>query len=90
MLTKDSFKQVNNDINGHPRFVCHFRNVLNSFEYDSREGVSYLYEKALKKMKPFGGKKFHNKQFGGGIVFRSYNLADLCDKLNQRIGVDKG
>lgn len=32
------------------------------------------YTFALKKAKKIGGKKFHNKQYGGGIVFQSYNI----------------
>ena len=86
-ITKDSFTRVNNDTNGNPRYVIHFLSVLNDFENDSREGISYRYDKALKKMKPFGGRKFHNKQYGGGIVFGSiYNLGNLCNELNSRMG----
>ena len=28
-----------------------------------------------------GGKKFHNKQYGGGIVFQSYNINKLGNKI---------
>ena len=87
-LTENSFTRVNNDSNGNPRYVCHFLNVLNDFENDMREGITYRYEKAVKKMKPFGGRKFHNKQYGGGIAFGSvYNLNNLCQELNSRMGV---
>jgi hypothetical protein len=30
-----------------------------------------------------GGKKFHNKQYGGGIVFQCYSLPDLCKRINE-------
>jgi hypothetical protein len=86
MITIDSFTKINNDSNGNPRYVIHFLDVLNNFEKDEREGIEYRYQKALKKMKPFDGKKFHNKQYGGGIAFQTYNLNNLVKKLNDRKG----
>jgi len=62
---KVDFKRVNNDINGNPRYVCHFLN----FAQD--------YDKALSIAREMGGRKFHNKQYGGGIVFQSYNIEGL-------------
>lgn len=64
-----NFERINNDINGNPRYVIHFLNL------DS------CYEKALKKAKNLGGRKFHNKSYGGGIVFQSYNLDSLEQKI---------
>jgi hypothetical protein len=60
--TQINFKRVNNDINGNPRYVCHFLNIADN------------YEQAVKLANKIGGKKFHNKQYGGGIVFQSYNI----------------
>jgi hypothetical protein len=31
--------------------------------------------------KKLGGRKFHNKQYGGGIVFESYNTDDLKERI---------
>jgi hypothetical protein len=62
---KVDFKRVNNDTYGNPRYVCHFLN----FAQD--------YDKALLIANEMGGSKFNNKQYGGGIVFQSYNLAGL-------------
>lgn len=59
------FVRINNDINGNPRYVCHFLNFAPN------------YEDAIKLAKTLGGKKFHNKQYGGGIVFQSYNIDNL-------------
>jgi hypothetical protein len=59
---KIDFKRVNNDTNGNPRYVCHFLNIADN------------YEQAVKLANTIGGKKFHNKQYGGGIVFQSYNI----------------
>jgi len=69
MSTLIDFTRVNNDTNGNPRYVCHFFNLLSSEDKPN-------YEIALKRAKTIGGKKFHNKQYGGGIVFQSYNIKD--------------
>jgi hypothetical protein len=44
--------------------------------------ISTKYDLALARSRAQGGRKFHNKQYGGGIVFQSYNLRGLCDALN--------
>jgi hypothetical protein len=71
------FKRINNDVNGNPRYVCHFFNILSDKESNSDLSINGKYELALKKAKILGGKKFHNKQYGGGIVFSSYNINEL-------------
>jgi hypothetical protein len=42
------------------------------------------YTIALALAKTLGGRKFHNKQYGGGIVFQEYDgcLPQLCDRIN--------
>jgi len=67
------FTRVNNDVNGNPRYVCHFLNFIAGGEnlYD----VDTKYNLALSRAKKIGGRKFHNKQYGGGIVFQSYNIS---------------
>lgn len=78
-MTTINFTRVNNDTNGNPRYVCHFTNFLTNDEVDQFTGlsrVSQMYEFALKRAKAIGGRKFHNKQYGGGIVFQSYNIQD--------------
>jgi len=60
-----NFMRVNHDSNGNPRYVCHYLAIAND------------YQQALILAKTIGGKKFHNKQFGGGIVFQAYSLPEL-------------
>jgi len=72
--------RINNDNNGNPRYVVHFLQLLNE------EEKSFLpfhkeYEYSLKKAKKIGGRKFHNKQYGGGIVFQSYNTDNLKKEI---------
>lgn len=64
-----NFQRINNDVNGNPRYVIHFT-VINS-----------NYIEALILAKKIGGKKFNNKQYGGGIVFQSYSTAELLNDI---------
>lgn len=84
--------RVNNDVNGNPRYVCHFLNILSDLEHErinkqySTIAISEMYMFALNIAKTFGGKKFHNKQYGGGIIFQCYNLDDLSRQILERSG----
>ena len=79
---KIEFTRINNDTNGNPRYVCHFLNLLSDKEQNEIRAntsnvfnsVSNMYSEAIFKAKKIGGKKYHNKQYGGGIVFQSYNI----------------
>lgn len=64
-----NYQRINNDTNGNPRYVVHFLAIADD------------YEDALKIARKIGGKKFHNKQFGGGIVFQSYNIEETIKQL---------
>ena len=66
------FTRINNDVNGNPRYVCHFLNLVTDAERPQR--IQEKYNLALQRAKNMGGKKYHNKTYGGGIVFQSYNL----------------
>lgn len=96
-MSQIEFTRVNNDVNGNPRYVCHFRHFITANErgytYDDEEfsndkpilnlGVSEQYALAIKKANKIGGRKFHNKQYGGGIVFQSYSLPELKKWINE-------
>lgn len=75
--------RVKGDINGNPRYVCHFLNMLN--ESEKQMPVIEGYKIALKRAKKIGGRKFHNKQFGGGIVFQSFNTRDLINSIIETV-----
>ena len=64
--------RINNDGNGNPRYVCHFLELLKEDEQFTSLGQKY--DIAIKRANKIGGRKFHNKQYGGGIVFQSYNI----------------
>lgn len=82
MITQDDFTRINNDTNGNPRYVCHFLRLAT--KQDDGLDISQKYTEALLRSKQLGGRKFHNKQYGGGIAFGCiYNLQNLCDKINE-------
>lgn len=54
--------QTTNTFDGNPRYIIHFLDLADT------------YEEALAKAKPFGGKRYRAKHYGGGIVFSTYNL----------------
>jgi hypothetical protein len=66
-------KRINNDVNGNPRFVVHFYDLLNGNE---GEGLTILekYDLVVKKARKVGGKMYRGKDFGGCIVFQSYDI----------------
>ena len=70
------FTRVNNDFCGNPRFVTHFFSFLKEDEQTLAN-----YNLAVKRANKLGGKKYRGSDFGGGIVFKSYNL----DGLRKRI-----
>ena len=65
------FHRVNNDVNGNPRYVCHYL------------AIAPDYSAACKLANTIGGRKFHNKQFAGGVVFQSYSLDELVNAINR-------
>ena len=82
MITPNYFTRIKNDVNGNPRYVCHFLN-LDVHGYQSNIGLSDRYAIACKLANTLGGRKYHNKSYGGGIVFQCYNLHQLCDRINE-------
>ena len=77
---KIDFTRINNDVNGNPRYVCHFL-AFKPLQEPNEPYKIFEYSEALKMAKELGGRKFHNKQYGGGVVFQSYNLDSLTAKI---------
>jgi len=72
-------KRLNNDVNGNPRYVVHFYELLNEREGEGLD-VFEKYEIAVKKSRKVGGKMYRGKDFGGGIVFQSYDIKTTINK----------
>jgi len=66
------WRRIRADVNGNSRHVCHWTEVAGS------------YDRALEICRPLGGRRFHNKSYGGGIVFQAMEceLANLSDRIN--------
>lgn len=76
-INPEQFSRIKNDINGNPRFVIHFLTVCpESIKNNDSLWVTEKYQLTIKLMNKIGGRKYHNKSFGGGIVFQSYDLKD--------------
>lgn len=82
-ITPKDFTRISNDVNGNPRHVCHFLH-LDVHGWQSNLDLPNRYAIACKLANSIGGKKFHNKQYGGGIVFQEYAgcLDSLCASIN--------
>lgn len=64
-----TFTAIKRDTNGNSRHVCHFTNFTKCGE--DFEPYESGYALALARAHEIGGRKFSNKQFGGGIVFQA-------------------
>lgn len=86
-ITTENFTRVNNDVNGNPRYVIHFLDILTGEEQQNLT-VFDGYNLAVNKANKIGGKKFNTKAYGGGIIFQSYNLPDLVKKCNELLNIN--
>jgi hypothetical protein len=81
------------DINGNPRVIVHFLDLLSKQELDrfqkdyqnpwntAAHRIDAEYNLALSKAKLIGGRAYRGKDFGGGIVFQSYNDRELIQDI---------
>ena len=69
------FVKINRDINGNPRVVCHFLTIADN------------YSEAVKLANTIGGRKYHTKSYGGGLVFQANDLPKLIECI-QRIKIN--
>ena len=70
------FTRVNNDFYGNPRYVIHFFSLLKEDEQTLSN-----YNLAVKRANKLGGKKYRGSDFGGGIVFQSYDPSYLSKRI---------
>ena len=78
------FTRINNDVNGNPRYVCHYVHLSSPVDRDA--DISQRYTLALARARAIGGRKYHTKGYGGGIVFQTYSVPNTCDSINKLTG----
>ena len=83
--------RIKNDTNGNPRFVVHFTDLEPSAMRDANRAAFTLperYARVLTHARKLGGRKFHNKTFGGGVVFQAYEcqMADIVSRIQSMQG----
>lgn len=80
--------RINNDTNGNPRYVVHFLQLNTAEEAASFDPptLSSKYAIACKRANTIGGRKYHTKRYGGGIVFQSYALDELRASISRVTG----
>ena len=49
------FTRIKNDVNGNPRYVCHFLDFIDSCGIDSGIPLNQKYNLALDRSRKFGG-----------------------------------
>lgn len=72
------------EVNGNPRYVIHF--LLCEPEAWKSASIGQRYANVCKLMNKIGGRKYHNKSYGGGIVFQSYSLDETIERIERMKG----
>jgi len=90
MIDETVLTRLNNDVNGNPRYTIHFLKLNTRAEKNRSGGCENLstrdlYDIAVKRANKLGGRRYHNKQYGGGIVFSTYNTKSLLDTIENLI-----
>lgn len=76
------------DVNGNRRHVVHYLPIYNAIkartglEYDALSDAPYRH--AVNAMHRIGGKRYHNRKYGGGIVF-TLDKSELEKAVNESI-----
>jgi hypothetical protein len=82
--------RLKNDVNGNPRYAIHWLECEPEESRDAMRATLTLhqrYDRVLRAASKLGGRKFHNKQYGGGIVFTVYEceLPGIVYRIKQSL-----
>ena len=95
-MTEHDFTKIKHDVNGNPRYVIHFLHL--NTEYEDSDAIwkeygmatiSRKYYLAVKRANRIGGRKYHNRSYGGGIVFQSYSIPALIRDIERVVSEDQ-
>lgn len=90
------FTRINNDVNGNPRYVCHYTAILTEKDNalfplvcetiaQASQNMSRRYALAVSRANKIGGRKYHTRNYGGGIVFQSYSLQETAEAIRKAL-----
>jgi hypothetical protein len=80
-LDEMEWKHIKNDINGNSRWVCHWMTFEKKPDYSLT--LSERYANAVALANQIGGRKFRNKDYGGGIVFQCYGPEEMLPHIQK-------
>jgi len=85
-IMQERFTRINNDVNGNPRHIVHFTDCEPpelADDYRKQFTILQRYSMAVQSAKPWGGKAYRGRAYGGGIVFTAYDfeLAGIIQKI---------
>ena len=74
------------DTSGNQRYVVHFLRLKGLLPNEGKGmDILQMYSAVLKEANKLGGRKFHNQEYGGGVVFQSYDVYDTAKSINKAI-----
>lgn len=80
------FHKINHDINGNPRFLVDYSNLLTNEELQKMQGFKVNFEIAKSRARCIDGSAYRGKSYRGGIVFCSYNVDNTADDISRVTG----
>ena len=83
-----TFTRVPSDSCGNPRYAVHYLNLCTPAELEDRTLPSIVnrYALATKRANTIGGRRYHCKRYGGGIVFQSYSVDETAAHISRVTG----
>ena len=83
-----TFTRVPSDANGNPRYAVHFLNLNTREELDRDPWIpiSDKYAMACRRANTIGGRRYHCKRYGGGIVFQSCAIDETARHISRVTG----
>lgn len=74
-----TFYHANNDVNGNPRCIVHWVDLITDTEKSRGLTVDIGYKLACKRANKLGGRKYMGKDFGGGVIFNNCSIDSEAD-----------
>jgi len=83
---QERFTRIKNDVNGNPRHIIHFTDCEPpelTDQYRADYTILQRYSMAVQSARPWGGKAYRGRAYGGGIVFTAYDfeLAGIIERI---------